>query len=253
MILIPVFRSLLGLTLTLTMIHALEIFDLEVDRKLNEMEETEILAVERERLGRDLHDRSLQSVYAAGLVLKATMEKLHLPQDKTVLGGLDQAIQALDQAVNDIRQHIIELRAQPTGLSLTEGLTKLLRDNALSSMAETDLTLDLPEDPPLSTSQVGHLLTVAREALSNVARHAHARHVQLSAQIKAEHLYLAVTDDGRGLPIDYVAGYGLRNIRDRARLLGGDLDIYSKPGRGTRLQLTIPWEQSNGKNYYFSG
>jgi len=238
----PVWRSLLGLMLTLTILRTLEIFDLEIEYKLNAMEEAETLAVERERIGRDLHDRTLQSVYAAGLMLRAASEKLRWPEEGHNTAGLNQAMQALDQAVNDIRQHIAELRAQPTSLSLAEGLTQLLRDSALPSMVEVDLTLNLPEDQPLSAGQVSHLLAITREALSNVARHAHAHQVQLCAQLEANSLHLAVTDDGHGIPPDYVAGYGLRNMRDRAKLLGGELEIYSEPGHGTRLRLTLPWE-----------
>jgi signal transduction histidine kinase len=69
-----VFRSLLGLILALAIIPTLEIFDLEIERKLSAMEEAQILAAEREHLGRDLHDHTLQSVYAAGLMLNAARQ-----------------------------------------------------------------------------------------------------------------------------------------------------------------------------------
>lgn len=237
---VPVFRSLLGLTLTGAIIRVLEIFDLEIDRKMGVMEEAQILAAERERLGRDLHDHTLQSVYAAGLMLNAARHAPCLLENEVVANNLTQAALTLDHAVADIRQHIAELRTQPTSLSLAEGLTQLLRDSAVSSMAQVDLNLDLPEDRPLTTRQVRHLLAIAGEALSNVARHAHARRVQLSVQVGQDTLCLSVADDGQGIPADYVAGYGLRNMRDRARLLDGELGIDSQPGQGTRLQLTIP-------------
>lgn len=237
---IPVFRSLLGLTLTVAIIRTLEIFDLEIDRTLTAMEEAQILAAEREHLGRDLHDHTLQSVYAAGLMLNAARHAPCLVNDGAAAGNLAQAALTLDHAVADIRRHIAELRAQPSSLSLAEGLTQLLRESAVSSMAQVDLRLDVPEDRPLATRQVRHLLAIAGEALSNVARHAHARHVQLSVQLENETLHLAVADDGQGIPPDYVAGYGLRNMRDRTRLLQGELEVNSQPGQGTRLELVIP-------------
>jgi signal transduction histidine kinase len=237
---IPVFRSLLGLTLTVAIIRALEIFDLEIDRKVSAMEETQLLAAERERLGRDLHDHTLQSVYAAGLMLNAARHAPCLITDGAAADNLAQAALTLDHAVADIRHYIAELRAQPTSVNLAEGLTQLLRESPVSSMAQVDLRLDLPDDRPLATGQVRHLLAIAGEALSNVARHANARHVQLSVQLESETLHLIVTDDGQGIPPDYVAGYGLRNMRDRARLLEGELDMTSQPGHGTRLQLAIP-------------
>jgi len=239
-----ILRSLLGLILMLAIIRTLEIFDLEIDRKLNAIEEVQILTAERERIGRDLHDRTLQSVYGVGLMLKAAKEMLHLPKNTPTAEALAQAMLTLDQAVDNIRQHIAELQTQPTSLSLAEGLTQLLRDSMLPTMAEVDLTLDLPEDQSFGARQVGHLLAITGEALSNIARHAQARHVQLSVQLEAGCLRLSVVDDGHGIPPDYVAGYGLRNMHDRARLLGGELVIHSQPGRGARLQLSVPWEGS---------
>ena len=252
---IPVFRSLLGLTLTGATIRALEIFDLEIDRKLSTMEESQILATERERLGRDLHDHTLQSVYAAGLMLNAARHAPCLREDGAAADNLTQAALTLDHAVADIRRYIAELRAQPTGLSLAEGLTHLLHDSAVSSMTQIDLKLDLPEDRPLSTRQVRHLLAIAGEALSNVARHAQARHVQLAVQVSEDTLSLNISDDGQGIPPDFVAGYGLCNMRDRARLLDGELGINSQPGHGTRLQLTISCgeELDREENNHFGG
>lgn len=252
---VPVFRSLLGLSLALAMIRTLEIFDLEIERKLSLMEEAQILANERERIGRDLHDHTLQSVYAAGLMLNAARRVPSLMDDGITADNLGQAAQTLDHAVADIRRHIAELRAQPTSLSLAEGLTQLLRDSALASMAQVDLKLDLPEDRPLTTRQVRHLLAISGEALSNVARHAQARHVQLAVQAEADSLHLIIADDGQGIPADYVAGYGLRNMHDRARLLRGELSISSRPDQGTRLQLIIPWRTEEGyeENNHFGG
>ncbi len=148
----------------------------------------------------------------------------------------------LDHAVDAIRRHIAELRLQPTNLSLAEGLTQLTRDSVLPSMVEIDLTLNLPDTQPFEATQINHILAIAGEALSNVARHARARRVQLAAQMKNDSFTLTITDDGQGIPPDYVAGYGLQNMRDRARMLGGELTIHSQPGQGARVQLIVPSE-----------
>lgn len=241
---VPVYRSILGFILMLAVIRSLEIFDLEIDRKLSEMEETQILATERDRIGRDLHDRTLQSVYATGLLLNAAQELLSQVQNEAATQTLNQATTTLDRAVDDIRRHIVELRLQSTSFSLAEGLAQLARDSALPSMVKLDLTLDLPEAQLFGAGQISHILAIAGEALSNVARHAQARQVQLVAHVENNCFYLVVTDDGQGIPPDYVAGYGLQNMRDRTRLLDGELAVHSWPGQGTRLQLTVPWEGS---------
>jgi signal transduction histidine kinase len=252
---VPIFRSLLGLILTVAIIRILEIFDLEIDRRLSVVEEAQILAAERERLGRDLHDQILQSVYAAGLMLNVARHDPCLVENETVANNLAQAALTLDHAVADIRRHIAELRAQPGSLDLSEGLTQLLHDSALSSMAQVEVKLNVPEAHLLTTRQVRHLLAITGEALSNVARHAQAHHVQLSVQVEGGTLCLSVADDGQGIPPDYVAGYGLRNMHDRARLLAGQLEINSRPGHGTRLELVIPCgkELNHAENNYPGG
>jgi signal transduction histidine kinase len=58
-------------------------------------------------------------------------------------------------------------------------------------------------------------------------------------------LCLAIADNGRGLPADNVPGYGLRNIRDRARLLGGRMTLTSQPGRGTTIKVEVPWSEED--------
>ena len=87
---------------------------------------------------------------------------------------------------------------------------------------EVDLALDIPEGQSLSPGHIGHLLAIANEALSNVARHAQATRVRLTAAVYDGRLCLEIQDNGRGLPVDYVVGYGLRNMHDRARMLGGE-------------------------------
>jgi len=223
-------------------VRALEIFDLEMARTLSSLEEAQILTAERERIGRDLHDRTLQSIYAVGLLLKATRRQLQLPENVSTAQSVIQAEQTLDQAITEIRQHIAELRMQPVTLNLGDGLRRLVHDSALQSIAEVELEIDLPTDQTLSPHQVRHLLAITGEALSNVARHAGARHVRVITQAATGRLRLTITDDGVGIPADYVLGYGLRNMHERTRLLGGELQIESVPRRGTRLQLAIPWE-----------
>ncbi len=239
---VPVYRSIFGFILMLAIIRSLKIFDLEIDRKLSAMEEAQILATERDRIGRDLHDRTLQSIYATGLLLNAAHDLLGQSQNEMASTTLGQAMATLDQAVDGIRRHIAELRLLPTSLNLAEGLTQLAHDSVLPSMAELDLSLTLPEAQPFEAGQISHILAIAGEALSNVARHAQARHVQLVAKMENNRFCLTVTDDGQGIPPDYVAGYGLQNMRDRARLLGGELTIHSQPGQGARMQLTVPGE-----------
>ncbi len=250
---VQVYRSLFGLTLTLATINTLEVFQEELDRQLRSMEEAQMLITERERIGRELHDSTLQTIYAAGLLLRSVDKNLTQTQSTQNTTRLQQSIELLNQAVADIRSYIGALRSQSSSDSLAAGLEELAKAQHLRSLVEIDLAVDLPEGRSLSSAQIGHLLTIANEALSNVARHAQATCVHLTAKTVDDRLRLEIKDNGHGLPADYVAGYGLRNMRDRARMLGGDISLESQPGQGTTVTVEVPWSEANGHRASASG
>jgi len=241
---VPVYRSLLGLVLALAIIRGLEVFQLELNRHLSQMEEQQVLIAERERIGRELHDGTLQTIYAAGLLLKTSDKELAAqncpPQS---LGRIRQVLAMLDEAVADIRGYIGALRSQSNSRSLVTGLRELATARHLRSLVEVELALDLPEERPMPPARVGHLLAIANEALSNVARHAQATRVQVLATATDHCLRLEIADDGRGLPTDHVAGYGLHNMRDRARMLGGTLWVTTNSDDGTTVTVEVPWSE----------
>ena len=237
---VQVYRGFLGLVLAYAIIRALKVFRVELSRRIASMEETQILLAERERIRRELHDSTLQTVYASGLLMRAVERNLARANYDQALSYVRQVLAQLDQAVTDIREHIGQLHLRSTWQSLADGLKDLVASSPLSSLVETNLQLDLPPDLVLSAMQVGHLLAIVNEAMSNVARHAQATVVTISVGITAGRLSLQVEDNGVGLPADLVHGYGLNNMRDRARLLGGSIRLQSHSGRGTVVHVEIP-------------
>jgi signal transduction histidine kinase len=242
---VPVFRGLLGLALTIAIIRSLEAFRVELDRRLISMEEAQVLSAERERIGREIHDGTLQTIYAAGLLLQTVERNLQRDGEPPAIAPLRQSIRLLDQAITDMRGYIGALRAEPDSRSLAVSLQELAHDRHLQSLMEVDLALDIPEGQSLSPGHIGHLLAIANEALSNVARHAQATRVRLTAAVYDGRLCLEIQDNGRGLPVDYVVGYGLRNMHDRARMLGGDLAVHSQPGYGMTVTIDVPWREAH--------
>jgi len=245
----PVLRSLVGLVMAVTVIRALEVFDVEVERRIEEVEQAQIVAMERERIGRELHDNVIQTIYSAGLIVETARRKL--APDDPLASRLEQAMTALNEAIRDLRRYILELRPEPGTENLAEGLRRLAEDAHLRSLVEINLQLDLPDGIGLSPVRAGHVLAIAGEALSNVARHSRARRAQLHAWREDGRLRLVIQDNGigfpQGMPVDNTSGLtgglGLRNMRDRARLLGGELRVESQPGRGTTVMLDVPWEE----------
>jgi signal transduction histidine kinase len=235
-----VFQSLVGLIMAITFIRALEVFDVETARMIEAMEQQQILSAERDRIARDLHDGVIQKVYTAGLLIKSA-EQLIAP-DSSIAGRMATAATVLNDAIGDLRRNIGELHPTAPSVSLPIALRRLAEDPRFQSLVDITLDLGVPDDDGLSPTRTEHVVAVVTEAMSNVVRHAHARRATISARQQADQLHVEVQDDGIGLPADVVSGYGLRNMRDRSKLLGGELDIASVSGKGTTVKLDIPWK-----------
>jgi signal transduction histidine kinase len=225
------------------MFRALDVFGLELDRQLVDMEEAQLLLAERERIGRELHDGTLQSIYAAGLLLSAAERSIRQIDGAPGLERVQQSIGLLNQSVTDIRRHIGELRPMPDQYSLIGGLEVLAGARHLQSMVKVGLVNQLPPDISLSPNHVRHLLAIANEALSNVIRHAQATEVTLTVTAEESCLEMQIQDNGRGFSGDYVLGYGLRTIQERARLLGGSVNVLSAKAKGVTIQVRVPWKE----------
>ncbi len=240
---VPVFRSLIGLALAIAIIRALVVFDVEVDQMLEQMQVEQSLIVERDRIGRDLHDGAVQQLYSAGLIVSAAQRKL--PHEPDIAAQrLDRAVQVIDEAIAGLRATMGELREMPETHSLSDELRRQTSDPRLTALMEVELSLALPETAVFTPVQTHHISSILNEALSNAARHAQARHVQVTASQDMHQFQLIIQDDGKGFNSNgQVAGYGLRNMRDRARLLGGQLHIQSQLEKGTIITLTLSMEE----------
>jgi signal transduction histidine kinase len=234
-------RALIGLALALTTIRFLEIFDLETSRQIEAMQQKNMLADERERIARELHDGTIQKVYTAALLVRSA-ENLAV-QDTPLAGRLATAVGVLDDAIGDLRQNLNQLHAPakvPEPLKLA--IQKLATDPRFSSLVAVDLDLDLPDSCYLAPERNNQTLAILQEALANIIRHSHARHVSIEANCKQDRLYILIKDDGIGIPAQVTEGHGLRNMRDRASLLRGHLS-FEKLARGTCVIMDIPLEE----------
>ena len=200
---------------------------------------------ERERIGMDLHDGIIQSIYAVGLML----EYSHLLLDEDSASAktqLSQAITSLNEVIKDIRNYILDLRPQRfQGKDLPSGLFELIRAFRANTLIQTDLQVDVEGDTGLSQTQASGLFHVAQEALANVAKHARARYVWVRLSRDGMYVSLSVRDDGRGFDPARVAayeGHGLRNMEARARSLGGKISVQSQVGQGTTVTAMVPIE-----------
>ncbi len=242
-VLLPVLSALLtlcGVAILSGLIQTLNTVQTRVEEWLEEVRQAQALAADRERISRELHDGIIQSIYAAGLMLEGV--RATIPEDPAAAQAqLGRVLHSLNQTIQDIRRYIFNLQGGFPQADLVSGLEELLRDFRINTLLETRFTVSGEERERLSAEQRQHILQIAREALANVARHAHARRVDVRLVYDTHTLQLRIADDGVGLAMTPTAtGQGMRNIRERARLLDGTLDIDSAPGHGVTITLTVP-------------
>lgn len=236
---VEVLRSTAGLILAVTIIRALEVFEIELDQRIEQMEVERVQAAERERIGQEIHDGAIQGVFSASLILES-LEPL-LPADSDAARRLTQARNVLHAVNTDLRSYMISLRTASPADPLIPSLRQLIADPRFHGLLDIDLQTD--GEPALKPMQINHVLAIVQESLSNTLRHARARHVKIVLKAIGEGLVLFISDDGRGFVANAeTGGYGLRSMRDRARLLGGQLQVESTPGAGTKVIFTLRCE-----------
>jgi signal transduction histidine kinase len=237
---VQVLRSVVGLVLVVSIARGLEVFRMEADRRMEEMEQTQILMVERERISRELHDGAIQTVYTAGLIAESVRKRL--PDADPLAVRLDSVVSALSHAIHDLRHLISNLEPKTTSSDLAAELRQLAEDSHVNWLIHVEVSLIPSDGALLLPNGANHVRAIVNEALSNIARHARARHAWIVAERSNGELTITVADDGDGVPAQHTVGFGLRNMRDRARLLGGTLRVDPRAPRGTQVILTIPWD-----------
>jgi signal transduction histidine kinase len=248
---VQVIRSLCGLSMALLVTRSLQIFQAEDERRITQMEQAQILAADRERIGRELHDGIIQRIYAAGLGL----EEAHLLVLETPLQAqkrMRSVMEVLNQTIHDIRRYIFDLRVAEQTQELERVLASLVEDLRLDTLLEADLEVIGQRCCWLRPSQVSQVTQIAREALSNVVQHAQATHVEVRLVYEGDYTRLVIKDNGRGVDLGSLRegayeGQGLTNMRTRASLIGAELAVRSQPGEGFALELTIPCPTRKGE------
>ena len=203
-------------------------------------EQTKDLAVmeERNRLARDLHDSAKQKAFAA-LAQLATARGILNGHGNGVTMHLNEA----ENLVTDVIQELTFLVQEIYPFALQEkGLVTTLREHIFEWENRNDTVVQLmtrnERRLPLEVEQA--LYRVTQEALANVARHSHARRVDLALVYNGDSVQLSVSDDGCGFDTSMKHGMGLRSIRERVGSIRGTVQIQSAPGHGTRLLVQVP-------------
>jgi NarL family two-component system sensor histidine kinase YdfH len=198
------------------------------------------IVAERQRMARELHDTLSQGL--AGLILQLEAVDAHLTQNHPERAG-----QIVKQTMERARFTLDEARRAITDLRSTTNITNL--DTAIHAEMEhfehatglkSKLTGEIPTKLPDSIHETA--LRITAEALTNIARHAQAKEVSIHIEEINQQIQITVCDDGRGFDPNNISGghYGLLGMRERARLVGGSIQIDSQPSQGTCIKVSLP-------------
>lgn len=200
------------------------------------------LLEDRERIARDLHDTVIQRLFATGLSLQGAARLAVRPE---VAQRIQGTVDDLDDTVKHIRTVIFGLETT----RISDGgprhqVLALAREAAGSLGFQPQVAFDGPVDTTMDGRTAAQLLATLREALSNVARHAGARRVDVEVEVDGD-VVLRVRDDGRGIGKNAAGtGYGLRNMAERAERLGGRFAVGPADGGGTLVEWRVPAKPS---------
>ena len=211
---------------------------IEYGRLQGELQRLALLE-DRERIAKELHDGAIQALFAVGMGLQGAAL---LAGDDELRSRLQDAVEEVDRVIRDLRNYIFGLRP---GILADRQLDQALQRLCEEFQERTGVVAVAEVDSQVAAelaSQAGDVVQLAREALSNVGRHAGAATCRVSLYRDEAGLVLEVDDDGQGFDPARTtgAGQGLRNLRERAERLGGRTEISSTPGEGTTVQVTIP-------------
>ncbi|WP_324605820.1 GAF domain-containing protein [Streptomyces sp. NRRL S-481] len=196
---------------------------------------------DRDRIARDLHDLAIQRLFATGMTLQSAGRFIEHPEaSERVMRAVDD----LDETIKIIRSTIFGLRSHETdgGSGLRSRVVRAVGETAPLLGFAPSLRMEGLLDTQVPKEIAGHVIAVLSEALTNVARHAHAGRTDVVLETDGREVRLSVTDDGVGIPPGGRRS-GLRNMAERAEQLDGTLEVTAPAGGGTSLVWCVPVKQ----------
>ncbi len=198
---------------------------------------------ERQRLARELHDAVSQQLFAISMTATALGRTLEKDFDKA-----KRQVSLIEEmasvAQSEMRALLLHLRpVHLEGKRLSQGLQELLLE--LKTKVPIDISFDMDESIQLSKGIEDHLFRIVQEALSNTLRHSKADKLEVRLNQRNETVRLSVKDNGIGFDLDQQkhTSYGLVSMKERVIEVGGDLNIITAPGKGTRIDIRVPLVQ----------
>lgn len=213
----------------------------ESDRLRQQVESAE---KERERWARELHDDTLQNLAAIRISLATALQSAGERREARIESAAEEAMAQLEGQINELNRLINDLRpAALERLGLAGALQALAEENSARGNVEVETTIEIGEEPGRDEERLVYRLV--QEALTNAVKHANASHLVLDVQESDDEIRIAIRDDGAGFDQSApTSGRGLTGMRERIELLGGEIEVSSKPGEGTGISARVPLQKS---------
>lgn len=211
------------------------------ERKRAEEALRRVREAERSRIARDLHDGALQDLTYA--LAEAQLIRT-LSEDQQLNARLDQEIAALKRAAQELRSAVYDLRLEESvQRSIVSSVEDLVDLNRRIGQGRYEVELVVEEGFPRTLSgRFGtELVRIIWEALNNARRHSQAKNVRVVLGVEGNDCWAEVVDDGQGFePRSSRRGVGMSSMQERAEALGGEVEVESEPGKGTRVLVRLP-------------
>lgn len=213
----------------------------ESDRLRQQVESAER---ERERWARELHDDALQGLAAIRINLATALQGRDEDRAERIERAAEQTLERLEEQINELNRLINDLRpAALERLGLAGALQALAEESSARSGVEVAARIEIATagEEEAGGDEERIVYRLVQEALTNVIKHAHASHVDVSATEDKGEIRIVVRDDGEGFdPTVATSGRGLTGMRERIELFGGSIEVTSNPGDGTEIAATVP-------------
>lgn len=198
---------------------------------------------ERDRIGMDLHDGVIQSIYGLGLSLENVLLSLNEDSSDAKV-RVQGAIDGLNQVIRDLRAYILDLKPRQMGDDgLVGGIQRLVAEFKAHTFTEVKLVSSEKGLKNLPESRSLALFHICQEALANAAKHAKAKNVHISLWRTKDRALMEIRDDGIGFDMENTninIGHGLANMQTRVQSVGGDVEISSHVDDGTTVLAWVP-------------
>ncbi len=264
---VQVFRAICASIAAVFIIRSLRAFEVESNQRIQELRDAQIAEqarlealkvellhrtviaqeTERQRIARELHDETGQTLTALGIGLRGMSE--------TILTNRNRAVEQSNQLEKLAMDGVEELQRMVSGLHPPQlddlGLLAALRWYANDISSRFGITINIVNHggkPTLTSDIRAVVFRIAQEAITNVVRHANASRIDIQLDYTENNIYLRVEDDGQGFNTDVVlskkpgksSAWGLLGMVERASLVDGTCNIFSSPGKGTLIEVNVP-------------